>query len=98
MSVVNTELRLQVKRVILMIFSIDSYGMKCNTFILKRFLQFTCTNSDGSQKERGIFLNLLQKERVTQKGGKGWRGGGGVTSIKVGGSSPGGSYDYLKSQ
>ena len=42
-SVVNTELNLKVKRVILMIFSID---VKC-------FLQFACTNLDGSQKEGG---------------------------------------------
>ena len=43
--------------------------MKRNTFILKCFIQFTCTNVDSSQKEGGNFLNLLQKERVTQKGG-----------------------------
>ena len=38
--------------------------MKCNTFILKCFIQFTSTNVDGSQKERGNFFNLLQKEGV----------------------------------
>ena len=43
--------------------------MKCNTFILKCVLQFTCTNLDGSQKEESNFLNLLQIERGTQKGG-----------------------------
>ena len=56
MSVVNTELRLKVKRV--------------TTFILKCFLQFACTNLDGSQKEGDNFLNLLQKEGVpSEKGG-----------------------------
>ena len=47
------------------------YSTKCNTFILKFFLQFTCTNLDGSQKEGGggNFLNLLQKEGVPRKGG-----------------------------
>ena len=90
MSVVKTELKIQVKRV--MIFSIDLYGTKRNTFILKRFLQFTCTNSDGSQNEGGIFLNLVQKERITQKGGRE------DSLIKVGVSNPGGNYDYPKSQ
>ena len=42
---------------------------KCNSFILKRFIQFACTNLGGCQKEWGNFLNLLQKERGTQKGG-----------------------------
>ena len=41
-----------------MIFSIDLYSMKRNTFILKCFIQFTCTNLDG-----------CQKEGCTQKGG-----------------------------
>ena len=44
--------------------------MKHNTFILKCFIQFACTNLDGSQKERGNFFNLLQKEGGTQKGGQ----------------------------
>ena len=35
---------------------------------LNCFLQFTCTNLDGSQKEAGNFLNLFQKEGGTQKG------------------------------
>ena len=42
--------------------------MKCKTFILKCFLQFTCTNVDGSQKEGGNFLNLLQKEGGVGRG------------------------------
>ena len=57
--------------------------MKRNTFFLKGFIQFTCTNLDGSQKEGGNFLNLLQKEVDTQKGG--------VPSEK-GGSNHGGNY------
>ena len=51
------------------------------------FLQFPCTNLDGSQKEGNNFLNLLQKEGGTQKGGgfpqKRW------------GSKPGGNYGHL---
>ena len=52
--------------------------MKCNTFTLKCFLQFTFTNLDGSQKEGG---NLLQKES-------------GIPSENVcgGRSNPGGNY------
>ena len=37
-------------------------------FILKCFIQFACTNLDGSHKEGGNFFNLLQKERGNQKG------------------------------
>ena len=48
--------------------------MKHNTFILKCFLQFTCANLDGSQKEGSNFLNLLEKEGVLIKGW-GWGGG-----------------------
>ena len=82
-SVVNTELSLKVKRVMLMIFSIDLVQYETSTFILKCFLQFTCTNLDGSQKEGGNFLNLLQKEGGTQKGG---------FPQKRGVSNPGGNY------
>ena len=66
---------------------LTQYSTKCNAFILKCFLQFICTNLDGSQKESSNFLNLLQKEGVTQKG----EGGGGVPSEKAeeGGSNPG---------
>ena len=64
--------------------------MKRTTFILKCFIQFTCTNLEGSQKEGDNFFNLLQKEGGTQKGGgfpqKGGEGGGG-------GSNPRGNYD-----
>ena len=42
---------------------------KRNTFILKHFLQFTCTNLDGSQKEGGKFLNLLHKDGGIEKVG-----------------------------
>ena len=49
-----------------MIFSINT---KCNSFILKCFIQFACTNLDGSQKKGINFLNLLQKEDGTQKEG-----------------------------
>ena len=45
------------------------YSAKRNTFILKCFLQFTYTNLNGCQKERGNFLNLLHKEGVPRKGG-----------------------------
>ena len=53
--------------------------MKRNTLILECFSQFTCTNLDGSQKEEGNFLNLLQKDGGTQKeeeGGGSLRKGG----------------------
>ena len=69
MSVVNTELSLKLKRVILMMFSIDLVYTKRTTFTLECFLQFACTNLDGSQKEGGNFLNLLQKEGVRRKRG-----------------------------
>ena len=62
--------------------------MKRNTFILKCFLQFICTNLDGCQKEPGNFLNLLQKEGVPRKRCRGV----GVPSEK-GGSNSGGNYD-----
>ena len=52
-----------------MIFSIDLYSTKRNTFILAYFIQFTCTNLDGCQKEEGNFFNWLQKEGGTQKVG-----------------------------
>ena len=55
--------------------------MKGNSFILKCFLQFTCTNLDGSQKDEGNVLNL-----GTQKGGGGSLRKGG------GGSNPGGNH------
>ena len=45
--------------------------MKRNTFILKCFLQFPCTYLDGSQKEGGNFINLLQKEGVPSEKGVG---------------------------
>ena len=76
-----------------MIFTIDLVYTKRNTFFLKCFIQFTCTNLDGSQKEgvgMGNFLNFLQKERGTQKGR-------GVPSEKGGGSDPGGNYDVALS-
>ena len=44
------------------------YSKKRNTFILKCFIQFICTNLDCSQKVGGDFLNFLQKEGGTQKG------------------------------
>ena len=57
-----------------MMFLIDLVWYERNTFILKCFLQFACTTFDGSQKEGGNFLNLLQKERGTQER----KGGGGL--------------------
>ena len=51
-----------------------------NTIIFKCFIQFTCTNLDGSKKEGANFYKLLQKEEDTQIGG--WGGGGGVPSEK----------------
>ena len=60
--------------------------MKLNTFILKCFLQFTCTNLDGSQKKGSKFLNLLQKQGVPRKGG---------FPQKRGDFNPGGNYDIF---
>ena len=57
--------------------------MKCNTFILKCFLQFVCTSLKDCLKEGGNFLDLHQKKGVPQK-----RGGGRgrlVPSEKMGG-------------
>ena len=56
--------------------------MKRNTFILKCFLQFTCTNLDGSQKEGDNFLSFLQKEGGTQKRGVPSEKGGGVPTLE----------------
>ena len=56
--------------------------MKRNTFILKCFLQFICTNLDGSQKEGDNFLNLLQKEGGNQKEGGSLRKGGGFPTLE----------------
>ena len=64
--------------------------MKRNTFILNCFIQFTCTNLDGSRKEGGNFLNLFQKGGGTHKEGRGW-----VPSEKEGGSNSGGNYAQL---
>ena len=67
-----------------MIFSVDAYSTKCNTFILKCFIkcfiQFTCTNLEGCQKEGGNFFNLLQKKGGVQKG-RG-EGGGGMPNLE----------------
>ena len=49
------------------------------------FLQFTCTNLDGSQKEGGNFFSLLQKKLGNQKGGGGF-------PQKREGSNPGENY------
>ena len=51
--------------------------MKRNTLVLKCFLQFTCTNLDGCQKEGGNFLNLLHKEGDSLRKKRG--AGGGLT-------------------
>ena len=52
-----------------MIFSIDLCSTKRNNFILKCFIQFTCTNLGACQNEGDNFFNLLQKEEVPRKGG-----------------------------
>ena len=51
-----------------------------NTLILRYFIQFACTNLNGSQKEWVNFLNLLQKE------------GGSLRKEGGGGSNPGRNY------
>ena len=54
------------------------------------FIQFACTNLDGSQKQGGGGLNLLQKEGVTQKGG------GSLKKGEGGGVNPGENCDVLE--
>ena len=61
--------------------------MKRDTFILKCFLQFTCTNLDGSQKDGGNILNLLQKEGGPSEKKKG--GGGSTPDLKTVGCNRG---------
>ena len=56
-----------------MIFSIDLYSTKCNTFILKCFIQFTCTNLGDCQKE-GVKRGTQKEGVFLQK-----RGGGDPT-------------------
>ena len=51
---------------------------------MKRNIQFTCTNLDGSQKEGVIFLICFRKRGYPERGG---------SLRKVGGSNPGGNYD-----
>ena len=63
--------------------------MKRNIIIFKCFIQFTCTNLDGSKKEGPNFYRLLQKEEVTQMGGR-----GAVPSEK--GRGEGGSQPWRK--
>ena len=80
MSAVNTEFEPEsIKSIVL-------YRTKRNTFNLKCFIQFTCTNSDGCHKEGDNFLNSLQKE-----GGYPERGGG--FPQKTWSFNPGGNYD-----
>ena len=61
-SVVNTELSLKVKRVMLMMFSIDLVQYETQHLHFKVFLTI-CMHQFGWISERGgNFLNLLQKE------------------------------------
>ena len=63
-----------------MVFSIENSQFSIH---LKCFIQFTCTNIDGCQKEGGNFFNLLQKEGGTQKGKGGpSEEGGGVPTLE----------------
>ena len=43
--------------------------MKCNIFILKCFLQFTCSNLDDSQKQGGNFKFASERGGSLRKGG-----------------------------
>ena len=52
--------------------------MKCNSFILKCFIQFACTNLDGSQKEGVFFQICFRKWGYPERGGiPSEKGGGG---------------------
>ena len=44
-------------------------SIKCNSFILKCFIQFTCTNLDGSQREGIIFLICFRKRGYMERRG-----------------------------
>ena len=52
-----------------MIFSIDLYSTKRNTFILKCFIQFICTNLGGCQKEGVTLLICFRKRGYPERGG-----------------------------
>ena len=83
-SVVNTEFSLKVKRVMLMMFSIDLVQHETQHLHFKVFLTI-CMHRSGWLSERGgNFLNLLQKKGDTQKE-EGF-------PQKKGDSNPGGNY------
>ena len=65
----NAELSQIVERVMLMILSINLGQYETNTFILKCFLQFTCTNLDGSQKKGVAFKICFRKRGYPERGG-----------------------------
>ena len=68
-SVVNTELSLKVRRVMLMIFSIDLLQFETQHLHFKVFLTIYMHQFGWLSERGGNFLNLLQKEGVSRKGG-----------------------------
>ena len=56
--------------------------MKRNTFILKCFLQFACTNLDGCQKEKVTFKFASERGGTQKGGGDSLRKGRGKLFIK----------------
>ena len=67
-SVVNTELSLKVKRVMLMIFSIDLVQYETQHLHFKVFLAIYISNLDGCQKEGVTFKICFRKRGVPRKG------------------------------
>ena len=56
----------------IMIFSIDLIQYKINSFILKCFIQFACTNLDGCQKE-GVIFKICFRKRGLGGGVQTWK-------------------------
>ena len=74
--------------------------MRCNTIILKCFIQFSCTNLDGSKKEGVTFLVCFRKRGLPRKGGgfpqksRGPNPGGNYVILQI--TSPGRSFMYSR--
>ena len=47
--------------------SLTQYSIKCNSLLLKCFIQFACTNLDGSRKEGVIFKICFRKRGYPEK-------------------------------
>ena len=81
-SVVNTELSLKVKKIMLMIFSIDLVQYKTQHLHFKVFLTIYMHQFGRFSERGGNFLNLLQKEGVPRKGEFPQKRGRGVSTLE----------------